>query len=151
MIRRAKYAGQPVALLLFDLDRFKAINDEFGHQAGDAVLAAFSRIATSLVRPADLFARIGGEEFACLLPDTSEQGALLLAERVRAAYEGSKHDFAKSYTATVSVGVASMHGRTINVEALLAAADRALYRAKARGRNRVEFAADVLAWRADVA
>ena len=91
-----------------------------------------------MLRPADLFARIGGEEFACLLPDTSQQGALSLAERVRAACEASAHDFAKPYTATVSVGVATMGGKTGTSEPLLAAADRALYRAKARGRNRVE-------------
>jgi diguanylate cyclase (GGDEF)-like protein len=155
VIRRAKYARQPVALLLFDLDHFKEINDAFGHQAGDEVLASFSRLATSLIRPADLFARIGGEEFACLLPDTSQQGAVSLAERVRAACEATGHDFEASYTATVSVGVATMRGSTVNVEALLAAADRALYRAKERGRNRVEcaddFSAADVAWRANVA
>ena len=155
VIRRAKYAHQPVALLLFDLDRFKEINDAFGHQAGDEVLTSFSRIATSQLRPADLFARIGGEDFACLLPDTPQQGALSLAERVRAACEAAGHDFAASYTATVSVGVATMSGKNFNVESLLAAADRALYRAKERGRNRVEAAEQApvvtLAWRADVA
>jgi len=152
VIRRARYAHQPVALLLFDLDRFKQINDAFGHQAGDQVLASFSRIATSLLRPADLFARIGGEEFACLLPDTSQQGALSLAERVRAACEAAAHDFAKPFKATVSVGVATMGAKTGTLEPLLAAADRALYRAKARGRNRVEPADDApvaLVWQVD--
>jgi diguanylate cyclase (GGDEF)-like protein len=153
VIRRARYARQPVSLLLFDLDRFKQINDAFGHQAGDQVLASFSRIATSLLRPGDLFARIGGEEFACLLSNTPQQGALSLAERVRGACEAATHDFPKPFAATVSVGVATMRSAAGNVDTLLAAADRALYRAKAQGRNRVEPADDApaatLVWRMD--
>ena len=125
VIRRAKYARQPVALVLFDLDHFKEINDAFGHQAGDQVLASFSRIATSLLRPADLFARIGGEEFACLLPNTTREGALALAERVRTACETSTHDCATPCGATVSAGLATAGSKTFDVETLLAAAHRA--------------------------
>jgi diguanylate cyclase (GGDEF)-like protein len=139
LITRARYARQPVALLLFDLDRFKEVNDQFGHEAGDIVIAAFCRVATSLLRPGDLFARIGGEEFACLVANTSLYEAALLAERVRVAYEGISHNFA-SHAATVSVGVAIADDKTRSLEALLAAADRALYRAKENGRNRVEIA-----------
>ena len=153
VMRRAKHARQPVVLLLFDLDRFKEINDMFGHQAGDQVLVTFCEIATSLLRPGDLFARIGGEEFACLLADTSQHAALSLAERVRAACESTSHNFDSAYTATVSIGVAMMGSKASSTESLLAAADRALYRAKARGRNRVETAEPVatLVHRADVA
>jgi diguanylate cyclase (GGDEF)-like protein len=140
VIARSRHARQPVAVLLFDLDRFKDVNDQFGHQAGDAVIAAFCQVATSLLRPGDLFARIGGEEFACLVADTSLYEAALLAERVRAAYEEAPHDFAASYAATVSVGVAMADNKTRSLEALLASADRALYRAKENGRNRVEIA-----------
>jgi diguanylate cyclase (GGDEF)-like protein len=140
LIARARYARQPIALLLFDLDRFKDVNDQFGHQAGDIVIAAFCRVATSLLRPGDLFARIGGEEFACLVANTSLYEAALLAERVRAAFEEAPHDFAASYAATVSIGVAIVDNKTRSLEALLASADRALYRAKENGRNRVEIA-----------
>jgi diguanylate cyclase (GGDEF)-like protein len=144
LLRRARHEGQPVALLLFDLDRFKNINDEFGHQAGDEVIAAFCRVATALLRPGDLFARIGGEEFASLLPNTSQNNALSLAERVRVACAGTAHDFGSPpYSATVSVGVAVTSSSAHDVAALLVGADRALYRAKTKGRNRVEPADDV--------
>ena len=139
MISRTRFTGRPVALLLFDLDRFKSINDKFGHSAGDAVLSAFCRLATSLLRPTDLFGRIGGEEFASLLPDTTRQDALLLAERLRTAFKATSHEVAdQTLTATVCVGVAVSDDASSDLAALLDAADRALYRAKATGRNRVE-------------
>ena len=100
-------ARRPAALLLFDLDRFKSINDRFGHGAGDGVLTAFCQLATSLLRPTDLFGRIGGEQFASLLPDTTRQDALLLAERLRAAFEATTHTLADGpLSATASGGVA---------------------------------------------
>jgi diguanylate cyclase (GGDEF)-like protein len=136
---RARFEPRPAALLLFDLDRFKSINDKFGHPAGDAVLAAFCQLATSLLRPTDLFGRIGGEEFATLLPDTAREDALWLAERLRSAFEATSHTAAeRPLIATVSVGVAISDDASFDLSALLDAADRALYRAKALGRNRVE-------------
>jgi diguanylate cyclase (GGDEF)-like protein len=136
---RIRFAGRPAALLLFDLDRFKNINDKFGHGAGDAVLTAFCQLATSLLRPTDLFGRIGGEEFAILLPDIARQDALLLAERLRAAFEATAHKVAeRTLIATVSVGVAISDDASSDLAALLDVADQALYRAKASGRNRVE-------------
>jgi len=132
------------ALLLFDLDRFKNVNDTAGHPAGDRVLIAFCELVATAMRPCDLFGRLGGEEFACLLADASMAGALQTAERLR-------HDFAAmrfaelSRRVTVSVGVAmAAEGAGRTLPALLADADRALYRAKAEGRNRVAAAPPVL-------
>ena len=139
LLVRTRFARQSAALLLFDLDRFKSINDKFGHHAGDAVITAFCQLATSLLRPTDLFGRIGGEEFASLLPNTGQQDALGLAERLRAAFEANSHTGPeRPLTATVSVGVAISENASSDLSALLDAADQALYCAKALGRNRVE-------------
>ena len=140
---RIRLTRRPAALLLFDLDHFKSINDKFGHHVGDAVISAFCQLATSLLRPTDLFGRIGGEEFASLMPDTAPQDALRLAERLRAAFEAASSTAAEQpLTATVSIGVAMSDDASFDLSALLDAADRALYSAKARGRNRVELATD---------
>jgi diguanylate cyclase (GGDEF)-like protein len=126
---------------MFDLDQFKSINDRYGHHAGDDVLTAFCKVVTAHLRPSDLFGRIGGEEFACLLPDTEPQDALWLAERVRAAVEAASHPAGEhSIRATVSVGAASSNDATADLTGLLNAADQALYRAKEAGRNRGEIA-----------
>jgi diguanylate cyclase (GGDEF)-like protein len=139
LLLRASHAGQPTALLMFDLDRFKSINDRFGHQTGDAVLVAFCRLAASQLRPADLFGRIGGEEFAMLLPDTEERDALRLAERLRTAFEATSYTIGRhALAATVSVGVAISNSANSDLDTLLKAADEALYRAKIAGRNCVE-------------
>ena len=136
LISHARLNRQPAALLMFDLDRFKSINDRYGHQTGDAVLTAFCRLATSQLRPSDLFARIGGEEFASLLPDTGRQEAQFLAERLRSAFEATSHRVGEhALSATVSVGVAISDDASSDVDELLKAADRALYRAKTSGRN----------------
>jgi diguanylate cyclase (GGDEF)-like protein len=139
LLTRTRFARQPVALLMFDLDQFKSINDRYGHHAGDEVLNAFCKVATSHIRPTDLFGRIGGEEFAALLSDTSRQDALSLAERVRAAFGATRHSASESaFSSTCSVGVAVAEDGYSDLKALLDAADQALYRAKALGRNRVE-------------
>ena len=141
LLMRTRFARQPSALLMFDLDQFKSINDRYGHHAGDDVLTAFCKVVTAHLRPSDLFGRIGGEEFACLLPDTEPQDALWLAERVRAAVEAASHLAGEhSIRATVSVGAASSNDATADLTGLLNAADQALYRAKEAGRNRVEIA-----------
>jgi len=143
LMTRNRFAARPTALLLFDIDRFKRVNDTFGHHAGDEVLTAFCQLATSLLRPADLFGRIGGEEFASLLPDTERQDALSLAERLRAAFEATSHAVGeRTVPATVSIGVAMSQDASSDLRALLEAADQALYRAKALGRNRVELSTD---------
>jgi diguanylate cyclase (GGDEF)-like protein len=139
LLMRTRFARQPVAFLLFDLDCFKSINDKHGHQAGDEVLTALCRLATSVLRPTDLFGRIDGEEFASLLPGTEPQDALWLADRLRTAFEGASHTVGgRTLTATVSVGVAVSDDAGVDLSALQKEADQALYRAKALGRNRVE-------------
>jgi diguanylate cyclase (GGDEF)-like protein len=139
LLTRARFARGPVALLMFDLDGFKNINDRYGHLTGDEVLIAFCRLSTSMLRPADLFGRMGGEEFVSLLPDTGEQDAIQLAERLRTAFEGVSHTVSgRTLKATVSIGIAVSDDASADLDALLKDADHALYRAKELGRNRVE-------------
>jgi diguanylate cyclase (GGDEF)-like protein len=136
LLKRTIADRRPAALLLFDLDHFKEINDTAGHDAGDHVLRAFSRLVTRTVWPGALFARLGGEEFACLLPDAPMTAALQVAELVRGQFAAMKFSAVTAST-TVSVGVAMAGEASRDLSALLAIADRALYRAKAAGRNRV--------------
>jgi diguanylate cyclase (GGDEF)-like protein len=139
MIEREADAGRPVTVLIFDIDYFKSINDRFGHPAGDELLKLFATLITSSLRITDLSGRIGGEEFAALLPCSIDE-ALVAAERVRESFEtcGIVVDDAPVAT-TVSIGVAGGPART-ELDVLLAAADTALYQAKRGGRNRVEVA-----------
>ncbi len=144
LLERLRCDGRPVALLLFDLDHFKRINDTFGHEAGDRVLAAVAQRCREVLRPGDLLARLGGEEFAVLLPETPRLPALRVAERLRRAVAGLRVEVApgRTITPTISVGFATAEEVPGGLERLLAAADRALYRAKAEGRDRVAVAAD---------
>jgi diguanylate cyclase (GGDEF)-like protein len=135
------------ALLLFDLDRFKEINDTAGHQAGDRVLQGFADLVASSLRPGDLFGRLGGEEFACLLADSSMAEALQTAERLRREFAALRLP-GLEVSATVSVGVAMASEAGRGLQSLLATADRALYRAKSDGRNRVAPAPLILVDRA---
>jgi len=139
VLQRTLAEGKPAAMLVLDLDLFKKINDTFGHQTGDRVLCAFCDTATATLRPQDLFGRLGGEEFACLLPGATEANALAVAERIRANFEGRPIKFGTQVSkSTVSVGVAMARGVGDDLATLLATADTALYQAKANGRNRVE-------------
>ena len=124
------------ALLLFDLDRFKEVNDTAGYQAGDRVLKSFCDLVAASMRPGDLFGRLGGEEFACLVASVTMAQALHTAERLRREFEAMRIAGVEG-NATVSVGVAMASEAGRSLPALLAIADRALYRAKADGRNRV--------------
>ena len=139
VIEREADAGRPVTVLIFDIDHFKSINDRFGHAAGDEILKLFAIVVTNALRMTDLSGRIGGEEFAALLPCSIEE-AVSAAERVREAFaaSGIAVDDAPVDT-TVSIGVAGGPPGT-ELEVLLAAADTALYQAKRGGRNRVEVA-----------
>ena len=139
LLMRARFARQPTAVIMFDLDRFKSINDRYGHHTGDEVLTVFCRLATSLLRSNDLFGRIGGEEFACLLPTTERLDALRLAERVRAAFEAAYHTIGEDrLRTTVSAGVAIADNSNFDLDTLLKHADRALSHAKRAGRNCVQ-------------
>lgn len=137
-VLRAHRYGEPLALLMFDLDHFKAINDTFGHAVGDAVLAGFGRDLAAGLREVDVMARLGGEEFVALLPRCDPASAEAAAERVRQLAEQRQlQQHGRTIRVTVSVGVALLHPHDADWEALLARADRALYEAKRHGRNRV--------------
>jgi diguanylate cyclase (GGDEF)-like protein len=130
----AKRHSRPLSLLVLDVDNFKAYNDAFGHPAGDELLQSVARLISGHMRDTDLVARIGGEEFAVVLPETDLAGALVLAERVREEVERLSH-FRRPVT--VSIGVATLDRGTKDGATLLKRADIALYRAKQEGRNRV--------------
>jgi diguanylate cyclase (GGDEF)-like protein len=136
-ISRAQRFAHQLAVVLLDLDRFKEINDSFGHAAGDVMLRAVSRLLTSLARQGDTVARWGGEEFVVVLPETDLAGAQRFAERLRRTIEA--HSVGDMKT-SASCGVATMLPDD-SVEELLGAADQALYQAKSNGRNRTESAA----------
>jgi diguanylate cyclase (GGDEF)-like protein len=142
--RRAERVGDPLALILIDLDNFKSVNDDRGHQAGDAALRRVAAILDSGARNADLAARYGGEEFALLAPETDLLGATKLADRLRGDLEAAKIELpdGKEISVTASFGVA-VKGTLERPEQLIAAADEALYEAKRDGKNRV-VAADPL-------
>jgi len=130
---------EPLAMLLFDLDRFKEINDRMGHAVGDRVLQTFAAATASTLGSDVLFGRIGGEEFASLLPVGDLGEAYAIADRVRRNFADSAARFANGdLVPTVSVGVTLGTDGKAGVDTLLEIADRALYRAKANGRNRVE-------------
>jgi diguanylate cyclase (GGDEF)-like protein len=132
---------RPAAVLLIDLDHFKSINDRFGHAIGDRTLELFAETAQKNLRASDLLGRLGGEEFAAVLYDTSEEQALQMAERLRVAFEQVTQNVeGHAVCATMSVGLVHCQAPMLDVPSLLAQADQALYFAKERGRNRVELA-----------
>jgi diguanylate cyclase (GGDEF)-like protein len=135
-ILRVTDSGGPLSIALLDVDHFKAFNDEFGHQTGDAVLREVAQALESSVRPTDLAARYGGEEFVVVMPGTDAEAARLVCERLRRAIEGHKWSHRP---VTASFGVASF-GAEMDRQGLLEAADRALYESKREGRNRVTLA-----------
>lgn len=130
----AKQNGNPLSLMILDVDHFKRLNDNMGHPAGDAVLVDLAKTLQTMVRETDLAARYGGEEFAVILPNTGLDGAIELGERIRESFEKS-HTGPARYT--VSVGVAVMTPATEKANDLLQIADSSLYQAKKTGRNRV--------------
>jgi diguanylate cyclase (GGDEF)-like protein len=138
-LARALRHDRPLTLILFDLDHFKDVNDTYGHLCGDAVLKQAAARVNGLLRPEQIFARIGGEEFAVLCPEIALDGARTLAEKLRALLSGRPFDWGVGAVAvTCSFGVAAADAGMEHLRDLVAVADRALYRAKAAGRDRVE-------------
>jgi diguanylate cyclase (GGDEF)-like protein len=139
LFRQQAVDREPLAVFLFDLDRFKEINDKMGHAVGDKVLQCFAATATKTLGSDVLFGRIGGEEFAAIFPVGDLGEAFAVADRVRRHFADAAVRFRENdLSPTVSVGVTLGIDDTFDVDALLAGADQALYRAKALGRNRVE-------------
>jgi diguanylate cyclase (GGDEF)-like protein len=128
-----------LSVILLDIDHFKKINDSYGHQVGDEALVVVANILTELTRTVDTVARIGGEEFAILLPDTNLLGTAVLAERIRKAIEHEQFIVTdKIVQITVSIGIASLSvDPAQSVDQMLAVADNRLYLAKENGRNRI--------------
>ena len=138
-LREAQRYRKPLSLLLLDIDHFKKVNDGFGHPAGDAVLRGVARVVQSQARGTDMVARYGGEEMALVLPETDASGARVIAERIRSAVAQARHQTEQgALQVTLSIGVATWPSTDADV--LLEHADKALYRAKQGGRNRVELA-----------
>lgn len=166
-LRLAQRSGRPLSLVCLDLDHFKDVNDRYGHNAGDLVLRGTAAALQRVLRPRDAFGRIGGEEFAVVLPDTPLAEAVDLAERLRAVVEATDFDLAvepsgepcgeraasatppagrpdvtvprRRHAQTASFGVAQLHPGIADARSLLGAADEMLYAAKRGGRNRVAF------------
>ncbi|MCQ4307578.1 GGDEF domain-containing protein [Pseudomonas stutzeri] len=138
LLLRCRDAGQQVTLLLCDLDQFKRLNDTFGHKVGDHALISFCQVMKSRMRRQDVFGRIGGEEFACLLADANAQVARDVAERIRSEF--ANLPFSQSGILSVSIGVSDTTRAGYSLDRLMGEADRALYEAKATGRNCVRVA-----------
>lgn len=137
--RELRRYGRQTALIMFDIDHFKAINDRFGHGAGDDVLCRISSLCLEQLRDVDLFCRVGGEEFACLLPGTDLSGATPVAERLRRAISDNPVRCGlEDLDVTISAGVSAFSSIDPSAEDIIRRADDALYAAKRAGRNRVE-------------
>jgi len=136
--RQAVRYGHPLSVVMIDSDNLKQINDTHGHESGNRLLQHLVRCIREQLRGSDVMARFGGDEFILLLPETSNKGAMEMAERIRKAIETSRFDVRAGDTnVTVSLGVASYPEDGGNLEIILDKADKAMYRAKQRGRNRV--------------
>ncbi|HLK55414.1 MAG TPA: diguanylate cyclase, partial [Chthonomonadaceae bacterium] len=137
---RAQRYGAPLSLILLDVDRFKQFNDTFGHPAGDIALKHVAEILKACARQTDTTARYGGEEFAIILTGTDSAGAMRVAERMRTAIEGAAWE---QRPLTASLGISTYGARTASAEAMLLAADQALYHSKLTGRNRITHLAEM--------
>ena len=137
LARSARYKHS-LSLVMYDLDKFKNVNDTYGHLAGDHVLREISRRLHSRIRKEELLARYGGEEFVILLPETDREGAISFAEHIRERVEAEPVNFeGEVIKVTISVGVATIQGETVDSDTIIRMADENLYEAKRSGRNRV--------------
>ncbi|MFM6987140.1 MAG: diguanylate cyclase [Arenimonas sp.] len=138
-LSRARRIEDPLSLLMLDIDHFKRVNDEYGHDVGDEALKLLTRTCLQQLRPHDLFARTGGEEFAALLPHTGIADAAMVAERIRRSVDGMVLPLSdgRELRFTVSIGVVQWHAGDADLDALFRRADRKLYQAKEEGRDRV--------------
>jgi len=139
MMPYIKREGQQLAILAIDIDKFKAINDTYGHIKGDEALILVTKTISQTLRKSDIFGRLGGEEFAVTLPNTSLDGATFVAEKMREAIENLnfKSNDSSHIKITISIGITSMTQNDENLEDMLVRADEALYKAKGNGRNQV--------------
>ncbi|MGL4812318.1 MAG: PleD family two-component system response regulator [Beijerinckiaceae bacterium] len=140
LFAESKRDERPMSLLVLDIDKFKSVNDTYGHEAGDDVLKTFAKRVRACVRGDDLLVRFGGEEVVIVMPDTPEDVATFVAERIRARVEGAPFAIdrgARQIPVTTSIGVAFLHAQDASPEDIFKRADAALYEAKAQGRNRV--------------
>lgn len=135
-LERSARSEIPFSLILLDIDHFKSVNDNFGHQVGDSVLVELANILKNNVRSMDVSGRWGGEEFLIILPETDKEGAMLVAEKLRMSID--QNSFARAGKITASFGV-SVYNKDPSPETIVSRADSALYKAKEKGRNRVEF------------
>ncbi len=138
-LSRAHRYGKPLSMLMLDIDHFKQINDRYGHKVGDTVIKAVADLSHATFRDVDILGRLGGEEFAVLLPETNPAAALDAAERLRETIANARIPLTEGLPVTfsVSIGVSSMGSAEDNIDVLLNRADKALYEAKDGGRNRV--------------
>ena len=137
-MEQALLANGELSVLMLDIDHFKSVNDSFGHDVGDKVICHVAALASETMRSRDFLARIGGEEFAAILPDANIEQARAIAERIREkVQDNSKGNKNNTIEVTVSIGLASINDMRENFDSLLHAADIAMYQAKANGRNQV--------------
>lgn len=140
LVAQSQRHGRPLAVVIADLDRFKTINDRFGHGVGDAVLQCFAEHVGGTIRQCDLFGRLGGEEFILVLPDTDAREAIEAMERVRSGLTAVVHDLVPTAQISASFGVAMLDGRSDTLANAMQRADNALYRSKMDGRDRITLA-----------
>jgi diguanylate cyclase (GGDEF)-like protein len=144
MLHRAERTGKPVSIVLTDIDKFKNVNDTYGHPVGDMVLRRLASVLAAQIRKVDLAARYGGEEFAIVLEETDEEGARLFCERVRQEVAAQVMSSEKGpFRVTLSLGIATYPVNGTEKQLLIERADQALYAAKEGGRNRTVLSTDL--------
>jgi diguanylate cyclase (GGDEF)-like protein len=139
-IERAERYDEPLSCIMLDIDNFKSVNDNYGHQVGDLVLKELARSVSISVRSSDIPARYGGDEFCIVLPKTDKNLALKLAQRLMTQFSGKEiriTDESQRVKVTISIGIAAFPEDTRNMDELMRMADEALYRAKSQGKNRI--------------